>query len=75
MIGVPLVLLFMNLPWRGIVIQYLVSEVSFTTWYLNLKATQTRYAVSRFSKLAEDETLVLELSKSAQLEILSDYLD
>ena len=28
-----------------IVIQYLVSEVSFTTWYLNFKATQTRDAV------------------------------
>ena len=32
-------------PWRGIVIQYFLSEVCFTTWYLNLKATQTRHAV------------------------------
>ena len=30
------------------------------------------YAVSRFSELAEDETLVVQFGKLAQLEILSD---
>ena len=46
MIGVPLVLFLMTPPpWRRIAIQYLVSQVSFTTWYLNLKATQIRDAI------------------------------
>ena len=38
-------------------------------------ATPSSYAVSRFSKLAEDETLVVEFGKLAQLEILSGKLD
>ena len=47
MIGVPLVLFLMTAPpWRVGVIQYIVSEVCFTTWYLNFEATQTRDAVA-----------------------------
>ena len=38
-------------------------------------AIPSSYAVSRFSKLAEVETLVVELGKLAQLEILSGKLD
>ena len=45
MIGVPLVFFLMTTPWGMGFIQYLVSEVCFTTGYLNFKAAQTRDAV------------------------------
>ena len=45
MIGVPLVFFLMTTSWGMGFIQYLVSEVCFTTGYLNFKAAQTRDAV------------------------------
>ena len=45
MIGVPLVLFLMTPSWGMGFIQYIVSEVCFTTWDLNFKAAQTRDAV------------------------------
>ena len=45
MIGVPLVLFLMTTSWGLGFIQYLVSEVCFTTWYLSFEAAQTRDAV------------------------------
>ena len=45
MIGVPLVFLFLATP-RGLgFIQYLVSEICFTTGYVNFEPTQTRDAI------------------------------
>ena len=38
MIGVPLVFFLMTTSWGMGLIQYLVSEVCFTTWYLNFEA-------------------------------------
>ena len=45
MIGVPLVLFLITTSWGMGFIQYLVSEVCFTTGYLNFEAAQTRDAV------------------------------
>ena len=45
MIGVPLALFLMTTSWGMGSIQYVVSEVCFTTWYLDFEAAQTRDAV------------------------------
>ena len=45
MIGVPLVFFLMTTSWGLSFIQYLVSEVCFTTGYLNFEAAQIRDAI------------------------------
>ena len=52
MIGVPLVLLPLTPPWGLEAIQYIVSEVCFTTRDLNFEATQTgNTVVQRVSRV------------------------
>ena len=45
MIGVPLVFFLMTTSWGVGFIQYLVSEVCFTTGYVTFEAAQTRDAI------------------------------
>ena len=45
MIGVPLVFFLMTTPWRLSFIQYLISEICFTTEYVDFEAAQTRDAI------------------------------
>ena len=45
MIGVPLVFFLMTTPWGLSFIQYLISEICFTTGYVDFEAAQTRDAI------------------------------